>query len=50
MLVVMFPNSRRSLKPGQFARVSANVGPVQPRVIVPQQASVERRASIRSGS
>ena len=26
VLVVMFPNPDRSLKPGQFARVEANVG------------------------
>lgn len=38
VLVVMFPNPDRSLKPGQFARVEANVGPVRPRVVVPQQS------------
>lgn len=37
VLVVMFPNPDETLKPGQFARVEANVGPVQPRVVVPQQ-------------
>ncbi len=36
VLVVMFPNPDRSLKPGQFARVEASVGPVRPRVVVPQ--------------
>lgn len=34
VLVVMFPNPDRSLKPGQFARVEASVGPVRPRVVV----------------
>ena len=34
-------------KPGQFARVSANVGPVQPRVIVPQQ-SVSQAQGVNS--
>ena len=34
----MFPNPDEALKPGQFARVEANVGPVRPRVVVPQQA------------
>lgn len=38
VLVVMFPNPDGSLKPGQFARVEANVGPVRARVVVPQQA------------
>ena len=47
VLVVMFPNPDRSLKPGQFARVSANVGPVQPRVIVPQQ-SVSQAQGVNS--
>ena len=37
VLVVMFPNPDEALKPGQFARVEANVGPVRPRVVVPQQ-------------
>ena len=37
VLVVMFPNPDETLKPGQFARVEANVGPVRPRVVVPQQ-------------
>lgn len=37
ILVVGFPNPKRSLKPGQFARVEANVGPTQPHVVVPQQ-------------
>jgi len=36
VLVVMFPNPDRSLKPGQFARVEASVGPVPPRVGGPQ--------------
>ena len=47
VLVVMFPNPDRSLKPGQFARVSANVGPGQPRVIVPQQ-SVSQAQGVNS--
>ena len=34
----MFPNPDETLKPGQFARVEASVGPVRPRVVVPQQA------------
>ncbi|MBS4765938.1 efflux RND transporter periplasmic adaptor subunit [Alistipes sp. kh20] len=38
VLVVMFPNPDEALKPGQFARVEANVGPVRPRIVVPQQA------------
>lgn len=37
VVVVMFPNPDKSLKPGQFARVEANVGPVRPRVVVPQR-------------
>lgn len=36
-LVAAFPNPEQRLKPGQFARVAANVGPVQLRVVVPQQ-------------
>lgn len=38
VLVVMFPNPEQTLKPGQFARVEANVGPVRPRIVVPQQS------------
>ena len=38
VVVVMFPNPDEALKPGQFARVEANVGPVRPRVVVPQHA------------
>lgn len=38
VVVAMFPNPDQSLKPGQFARVGANVGPVRPRVVVPQQS------------
>ena len=38
VVVVMFPNPDETLKPGQFARVEASVGPVRPRVVVPQQA------------
>lgn len=37
VLVVMFPNPEQALKPGQFARVDANVGPVRSCVVVPQQ-------------
>lgn len=38
VLVVMFPNPDQTLKPGQFARVEANVGPVLRRIVIPQQA------------
>lgn len=38
VVVVMFPNPEQALKPGQFARVEANVGPVRPRIVVPQQS------------
>ena len=34
----MFPNPDETLKPGQFARVTANVGPSLPYVVVPQRA------------
>ena len=37
VLVVMFPNPQQTLKPGQFARVLANVGPVRSRIVIPQQ-------------
>lgn len=37
VLVVMFPNPDEALKPGQFARIEANVGPVRRRVVIPQQ-------------
>lgn len=37
-VVVMFPNPQQALKPGQFARVDANVGAVRPQVVVPQQS------------
>lgn len=47
VLVVMFPNPDRSLKPGQFARVEASVGPVRPRVVVPQ-ACVSQAQGINS--
>ena len=43
----MFPNPDRSLKPGQFARVEANVGPVRPRVVVPQ-ACVSQAQGVNS--
>lgn len=36
-IVVDFPNPNYLLKAGQFARVEANVGPCQRKVIVPQQ-------------
>lgn len=36
VVVVMFPNPDQSLKPGQFARVEANVGPVHWHKIIPQ--------------
>lgn len=38
VLVVMFPNPDGALKPGQFARVEANVGPVRAQIVVPQQS------------
>ncbi len=38
LLVAAFPNPDRTLKPGQFARVEANVGPVRSRVVIPRQA------------
>lgn len=38
VVVVMFPNPEQSLKPGQFARVAANLGPVRACVTVPQQS------------
>jgi len=41
VIVVKFPNPERTLKPGQFARVDANVGPVRPCVVVPQQCVVQ---------
>ncbi|WP_290539864.1 efflux RND transporter periplasmic adaptor subunit [Alistipes sp.] len=47
VVVVMFPNPDKSLKPGQFARVEASVGPVLPRVVVPQQA-VSRTQNVSS--
>lgn len=36
-LVVLFPNPQYTLKPGQFARVHANIGPASQRIVVPQQ-------------
>lgn len=47
VMVVKFPNPEGALKPGQFARVEANVGAVQPRIVVPQQ-SVIRTQDIAS--
>ncbi|MFQ6940674.1 MAG: efflux RND transporter periplasmic adaptor subunit [Alistipes finegoldii] len=38
VLVVKFANPDYTLKPGQFARVTANVGPSLPYVVVPQRA------------
>ena len=38
VLVVKFPNPDYMLKPGQFARVTACVGPALPCVVVPQRA------------
>lgn len=38
VVVVMFPNPEQTLKPGQFARVEANIGPVRGCVTVPQQS------------
>lgn len=37
VIVVLFPNPEQVLKAGQFARVEANVGPIQSRVVVPQR-------------
>ena len=37
VLVVAFPNPDKALKPGQFARVEATVGGMQPRIVVPQR-------------
>ena len=42
VLVVMFPNPDRSLKPGQFARVSANVR--RPRAAAGDRAPAERQS------
>ncbi len=36
-LVVLFPNPERRLKPGEFARIEANVGPERRQVTVPQR-------------
>ena len=36
-----FPNPDGRLKPGQFARVEANVGPVLPYVVVPQRCVLQ---------
>lgn len=47
VVVVMFPNPEQSLKPGQFARVEANIGPVRECVVVPQQ-SVSQTQNINS--
>lgn len=47
VVVVMFPNPEQSLKPGQFARVEANIGPVRACVVVPQQ-SVSQTQNINS--
>lgn len=41
VLVVAFPNPDGILKPGQFARVEANVGPVVSYVVVPQRCVVQ---------
>lgn len=41
VLVVSFPNPDGRLKPGQFARVEANVGPVLPYVVVPQRCVLQ---------
>ena len=41
VLVVAFPNPDGTLKPGQFARVAANVGPVRPHVVVPQRCVIQ---------
>ncbi len=37
VVVVMFPNPKQALKPGQFAHIEATVGAVRPRIVVPQQ-------------
>jgi len=41
VLVVKFANPDYMLKPGQFARISANVGPSLPYVVVPQRAVMQ---------
>lgn len=38
VIVVMFPNPDLTLKPGQFARVTADVGATRLRVVVPQRS------------
>lgn len=38
VLVVKFPNPDQSLKPGQFARVEAQIGPSRAQVVVPAEA------------
>lgn len=38
VIKVKFTNTALALKPGQFVRVSANVGPLKPSVLVPQQS------------
>lgn len=38
VLVVKFPNPDQSLKPGQFARVEAQIGPARAQVVVPAEA------------
>jgi membrane fusion protein (multidrug efflux system) len=43
VLVVKFPNPDYMLKPGQFARVSANVGPEQRHILIPQQAVTQQQ-------
>lgn len=43
VLVVNFPNPKRTLKAGQFARVRARVGRQQANVVVPQQCVMQQQ-------
>ena len=47
VIVVMFPNPDLTLKPGQFARVTADVGATRLRVVVPQR-SVSQAQGVNS--
>lgn len=43
VIVVIFPNPERTLKPDQYVRVSANVGNGIETVLVPQRAVIQRQ-------
>ena len=43
VIVVGFPNPEYSLKDGQFARISANIGTPKQCIIIPQQAIIQRQ-------